>query len=412
MPTTLPAPSKALTAGLDFSSHVYLLDEDSIEVFNRDSAEVLEWVRDNLQASIQFSGLQQLALLSLRRGSQHAAPIYIDARKSEVKLLDAAPKDAEPDVVANISPACVLDAITGRLLTQNMFTRHADPPCPGAFASCFAPLGLPGPMTPSSELDHDSLPKPTEDPEQIKRDIKKWGYAYLANALSPKQVEILKTAVLEQAAGERKNGVGHMQGSNQRIWNLPNKGDEFLDMLNHPLLETFAPWFLGEGFQIYNMSANVALRGESGIHMHKDQSSMPPDQIDFSYMLNAIWYLTDLTPEKGATLIYPGSHLKNVQPLGHMSDAGGSIPACAPAGTVLLLDSRAWHSTGDNHTDEPRPLVILTFEVKAKLSDRQKVLLGFPVEGAHGSGYNAYKRKGEEAAEMRAPVSGNLANPN
>ena len=103
--------------------------------------------------------------------------------------------------------------------------------------------------------------------------------------------------------------------------NLPNKGDEFLDLLNHPLLETFVPWFLGEGFQIYNMSANVALRGETGIHMHKDQSSQPPDQIDHAYMLNAIWYLTDLTPEKGATLIYPGSHLKNVQPLGHMSDA-------------------------------------------------------------------------------------------
>ncbi|KKY32858.1 putative phytanoyldioxygenase [Diaporthe ampelina] len=268
-------------------------------------------------------------------------------------------------------------------------------------------------MTPGSELDHDSLPKPTEDPEQIKRDIKKWGYAYLANAISPEQVEILKRAVLEQGAGERKNGVAHMQGDNQRIWNLPNKGDEFLDMLNHPLLETFVPWFLGEGFQIYNI----------------DQSSMPPDQIDFSYMLNALWYLTDLTPEKGATLIYPGSHLKNVAPLGHMSDAGGSIPACAPAGTVLLLDSRAWHSTGDNHTDEPRPLVILTFvryfvqkmedyprlltdEVKAKLSDRQKVLLGIPVPGAHGSGYNAYKRKGEEAPEMRAPASGNLALPN
>lgn len=118
--------------------------------------------------------------------------------------------------------------------------------------------------------------------------------------------------------------------------NLPNKGDEFLDMLNHPLLETFAPWFLGEGFQIYNMSANVALRGGSGIHMHKDQSSMPPDQIDFSYMLNAIWYLTDLTPEKGATLIYPGSHLKNVAPLGHMSDA---VSVCQQ---ILSLTTMSW----------------------------------------------------------------------
>jgi hypothetical protein len=102
--------------------------------------------------------------------------------------------------------------------------------------------------------------------------------------------------------------------------NLPNKGDEFLDMLNHPIIESFVPWFLGEGFLIYNMSANIALDGECGIHMHRDQSSMPPDQIDHSYMLNALWYLTDLTPEKGATLVYPGSHLKNVAPIGHMSD--------------------------------------------------------------------------------------------
>ncbi|EHL01845.1 hypothetical protein M7I_2202 [Glarea lozoyensis 74030] len=179
-------------------------------------------------------------------------------------------------------------------------------------------------MTPASELDHNALPKPTEDPEQIKRDMKTWGYGLLANAITPEQVEILRTAVLEQGAGERKNGVAHMQGPNQRIWslprNLPNKGDEFLDMLNHPLLETFVPWFLGEGFLIYNMSANVALRGEDGIHMHRDQSSMPPDQINHAYMMNAIWYLTDLTPEKGATLVYPGSHVKNVAPLGHMSD--------------------------------------------------------------------------------------------
>lgn len=54
MPTTLPPPSKPLTKGLDFSSKVYLPDEDSLEVFNRDSAEVLEWIRDNLQASTHF----------------------------------------------------------------------------------------------------------------------------------------------------------------------------------------------------------------------------------------------------------------------------------------------------------------------------------------------------------------------
>lgn len=104
--------------------------------------------------------------------------------------------------------------------------------------------------------------------------------------------------------------------------NLPNKGDEFLDMLNHPLVETFLPGVLGEGFRVYNMSANIALRGEdTGIHMHRDQSTMPPEQIDHAYEFNTLWYLTDTPPEKGPTLIYPGSHLQNVAPLGHMSDA-------------------------------------------------------------------------------------------
>jgi hypothetical protein len=120
-------------------------------------------------------------------------------------------------------------------------------------------------------------------------------------------------------------------------------------MLNHPLLETFVPWFLGEGFLIYNMSANVALRGEGGIHMHRDQSSMPPDQIDHAYMMNAIWYLTDLTPEKGATLVYPGSHVKNVAPLGHMSDV---VCVVLQNGVVLIpfADSVAYYHLGRLHS--------------------------------------------------------------
>lgn len=57
--------------------------------------------------------------------------------------------------------------------------------------------------------------------------------------------------------------------------------------------------------------------------------------------------------------------------------------------------------------DYPR---LLSDEVKAKLSDRQKALLGFPVPGKHGSGYHVYKRLGEEVGQMRAPVNGtNLA---
>lgn len=102
--------------------------------------------------------------------------------------------------------------------------------------------------------------------------------------------------------------------------NLPNKGDEFLDLLNHPLVDAIVPWFLGDGFHVHSMSANIARKGSSGIYMHRDQMGLTPETIDHAYLLNAMWYLEDVTAERGATRLYPGSHDKNVAPLANMLD--------------------------------------------------------------------------------------------
>lgn len=71
----------------------------------------------------------------------------------------------------------------------------------------------------------------------------------LKNALSPEQVAILKKASQEQAAAERKAGIATFDGGptkpNQRVWNLFNKGEEFLDLMDHPLIDEVVPWYLG-----------------------------------------------------------------------------------------------------------------------------------------------------------------------
>lgn len=77
-------------------------------------------------------------------------------------------------------------------------------------------------VTPASAYPPGSLPKPTTDIAQLKQDLVKWGYAFAKDALSPAQVEIIKKAVLEQAAGERQAAAeGTMalsfEGPNQRI---------------------------------------------------------------------------------------------------------------------------------------------------------------------------------------------------
>lgn len=74
------------------------------------------------------------------------------------------------------------------------------------------------------------------------------------------------------------------------------------------------PWFLGGNFSLFTMSANIARPGTSGIYMHRDQMVMTPDTTAHAYVLNSMWYLTDVSDEKGATRVYPGSHLLNVLP--------------------------------------------------------------------------------------------------
>lgn len=88
-----------------------------------------------------------------------------------------------------------------------------------------------------------------------------------------------------------------------------------MDLLNHPLIDAIMPWFLGNAFKLHSMGANIARPAKSGIYMHRDQMGLTPETIDHAYLLNAMWYLVDVTEERGATRMYPGSHNKNFAPL-------------------------------------------------------------------------------------------------
>lgn len=124
----------------------------------------------------------------------------------------------------------------------------------------FADLLTPTPPTPPKKVVPGAfprLPKPTSDIEQVKTDILEFGYGLFKDALTVEQNTILKRAVQEQAAGENAAGVGQEDGggANQRVWTLVNKGKEFLDFLNHPLIDALVPWFLGEHALIHSYSA-------------------------------------------------------------------------------------------------------------------------------------------------------------
>jgi hypothetical protein len=249
------------------------------------------------------------------------------------------------------------------------------------------------------------LPVPTEDLAQVWRDLKHYGYGLVKNALKPDQLVRLQSRLKEQADAEVREGVSYHDGGptkpNQRVWNLFYKGREFLDLLEHPIIDEFIPEMIGDHYVISSYSANIARPGSIPMFMHCDQLPINPPVRDVSLGVNIMWFLTELTEENGGTRIMPQSQAKNLAP-DDMFDYSGTIPATGPAGTALIFDSRLWHATGGyTKAGGERPVLLLYFVryfVRPQengqlcmddafydtLTDRVKTYMGYRVTGTLG----------------------------
>ncbi|KAK8109171.1 hypothetical protein PG984_014972 [Apiospora sp. TS-2023a] len=414
-------PGPTFTKGLDFASDTFANNGASKSDIAYDRAVAI--VKEKLPLMSELK-----ALLTVNLGDDKPL-LIIDARSDDVKLLDRA--EDEPDTKVTIKPEYIIQFYEGKLeprygLFKDAFFHEASMPqgkIPVAIK--FADLLIPEPPTPPRPYQPGMrVPKPTEDIEQVKRDVEEFGYGLVANALTQSQVAILRDALKQQADGEVRAGIAARDGGpnapNQRVWTLINKGDEFVDFLNHPLLDAVVPWFLGEHAVITSYTANIARPGNVPMQLHTDQVAIQPPQRGLAYGLNVMWYLTDITDRNGGTRVFPGSHKGQVAP-GDLFNLDGTVAAEAPAGSALVFESRLWHATGPNReTEGERPVVMMFFmrsfvrqqennflslrpEVEAKLSDRAKRMLGFCTTGALG-GVEGEVREGIYVKRVENPV--------
>ncbi|ORY64913.1 uncharacterized protein BCR38DRAFT_431318 [Pseudomassariella vexata] len=424
------APGPTLTPGLDFSGQSY---RDLAKNADATITRAHEIIKEKLPVLGQLK-----ALLSLTFGDR--TPVFVDARSGEAKFLEDC--SDEPDTKVTIKPEYIVQFYEGKLeprygIFKDAFFHVASMPQGNIpVAIKFGDLLTPFPPCPPKKVTpvaFPRLPQPTEDIEQVKRDIQEFGYGLVKNALTPSQVSILKTAVQEQAAGERAAGVaradGGPNGPNQRIWTLINKGDEFLDLLNHPLIDDIVPWFLGDHALIHSYSANIARPGNEPMQLHTDQIAIQPPIRDMAFGLNIMWYLEDVTNRNGGTRVFPSSHLGQVAP-DDLFTVDGTVAAEGPSGTALVFESRLWHATGPNREEKgERPVILIFFmrsfirqqennflslrkDVEARLSDRHKRLLGFCTTGALGGIEGEVRegiyvsRKDDCVGRIRAPHEG------
>lgn len=240
------------------------------------------------------------------------------------------------------------------------------------------------------------LPPLTTDLEEAKEHLDTYGIARIADALDAGQLDALRTRLTEQAECERAAGLGFFDsgGANQRLWNLPSKGEVFCDLLRAELVRTLVRHVLDGDYCLSSHTANIAGPGGEPMVLHTDQG-YAPRSVDMALTMNVMWMLVDFTDENGGTRLVPGSHRIQAEPPRDTEVA--TVAGTGPAGTALVFDGRIWHGTGANTTADQYRYGVLTYfcrpwlrpqenytlsthpDVLATADDELKTLLGFRV---------------------------------
>jgi ectoine hydroxylase-related dioxygenase (phytanoyl-CoA dioxygenase family) len=185
------------------------------------------------------------------------------------------------------------------------------------------------------------------------------GFVVFANFLKPTTLQSLRERVEDLFAEEGENAGNEFRREPfaRRLANLVDKGEIFRKVFaSAPVLDAVAR-VLGPRFKLSSLNARSADPYSTEAQpLHCDAGSLPDAQ---GYCVcNTIWLLDDFTPDNGATRIVPGSHKWGLLPQKALADPSAPHPdeilVLGPAGSVVVMNTHAWHGGTANRTGRPR----------------------------------------------------------
>jgi ectoine hydroxylase-related dioxygenase (phytanoyl-CoA dioxygenase family) len=169
----------------------------------------------------------------------------------------------------------------------------------------------------------------------------------------------LETAYAICRAFQEKAGLRETTGTVHHLPALYRACPSFLEFLDaNPAAPYISQFFGGKPYILQSMGGNFNFPSKANYasEVHRDIRSWFRDRM----MLNTLVTLDDMTAENGATWLLPGGHRLPHKPLDAAFDAE-AIQVTAPAGSILMWDSRLWHKAGANRTSDPRRIITPIF---------------------------------------------------
>lgn len=228
------------------------------------------------------------------------------------------------------------------------------------------------------------MPPPARDVAEGLAQIEEFGLCIMPGVLAGNELRAAREALYRAADADRARGREQKFGldyadddTNQRVWNVLGRDPVFEDLAQHPTALAFVRAVLGWPALLGNLSANITSPGGGEMVLHADQIFVPEPWSAQPQGMNVAWCLDDFTEANGATRIVPGSHRLNRAP--RAADAGvATLPLEAPAGSIVVFESRLWHKTGHNRTTGERRAGVFGWYTKPIYRTQENWFLSLP----------------------------------
>lgn len=193
------------------------------------------------------------------------------------------------------------------------------------------------------------------------KDLERDGYSVLSDCINPDVIASIN-AELDPRFALTPWCEGRFYGeTTKRFGCLLKRSQRTSELVRHSLILEIVDAFLSPWCSRFNLNLTQAIEIHPGAlpqFPHRDQDMWQGPKGEVEYLINVIWPLTDFTADNGATVIWPGSHLRQYEVSMPTEDA---VAIIMQPGSALIFLGSTLHGGGSNITAFPRRGIIISY---------------------------------------------------